>query len=88
VQLVESYRNAEGLPRQRVVASLGAADIPEDEKSLIAGEVTRRLRGGDEEELAGLGPELSGSAAGWVARIVGLAGRSGGARQQFKSAKP
>jgi len=82
VQLVESYRNAEGLPRQRVVASLGAADIPEDEKSLIAGEVTRRLRGGDEEELAGLGPELSGAAAGWVARIVGLAGRSGGARQE------
>ncbi len=32
VQLVESYRNAEGQSRQRVVASLGDADIPEGEK--------------------------------------------------------
>ena len=33
VQLVEAFRNAEGQPRQRVVASLGDAAIPEAEKS-------------------------------------------------------
>lgn len=82
VQLVESYRNAEGSPRQRVVASLGDADIPEAEKSLIAGAVTRRLRGASD----GAGedwfePELSADAAAWVTRIVALAGRSKGGRQ-------
>ncbi len=45
VQLVESYRNAEGSPRQRVVASLGAADLPVAEQASIAGAVTRALRG-------------------------------------------
>ena len=36
VQLVESFRNAEGSPRQRVVASLGDAEIPEAEQKAIA----------------------------------------------------
>lgn len=35
VQLVESYRNEEGQPRQRVVVSLGDAQLPEIEKHLI-----------------------------------------------------
>ncbi|MFT4638421.1 MAG: hypothetical protein ACI8T1_001742 [Verrucomicrobiales bacterium] len=50
LQLVESYRNAEGSPRQRVVASLGDAVIPEAEKDDIAGAVTRCLRGADRGE--------------------------------------
>jgi len=87
VQLVESYRNAEGSPRQRVVASLGDADIPEAEKTLIASTVTRHLRGAD----SGAGedwfePGLSADAAAWVARIVALAGRSKGGRQRVAAA--
>jgi len=87
VQLVESYRNAEGSPRQRVVASLGDADIPAAEKARVASAVTRRLRGGD----GGGGedwfePELSADAVAWVARIVALAGRSKGGRQRVAAA--
>jgi len=87
VQLVESYRNAEGSPRQRVVASMGDADIPEAEKPLIAGVVTRRLRGvegGEGEDW--FEPELSADAAAWVTRIVALAGRSKGGRQSVAGA--
>jgi len=36
VQLVESYRNAEGLPRQRIVGSIGDAAIPDVDKTRIA----------------------------------------------------
>ncbi len=35
VQLVESYRNAEGSPGQRVVASPGDAEVPEAEKTRV-----------------------------------------------------
>ena len=35
IQLVESDRNAEGQPRQRVVASLGDVDIPEPDRKAI-----------------------------------------------------
>ena len=76
VQLVESYRNAEGQPRQRVVASLGDADIPKVEKPLIASAVKRRLKG----DSNWFEPELYAVASGWVARIVQLAGRSRGTR--------
>ena len=87
VQLVESYRNAEGSPRQRVVASFGDADIPEAENASIAGAVTRRLRGADSGEDKDLfEPDLSADAAAWVARIVALAGRSRGGRQGVASA--
>ena len=82
VQLVESYRNAEGSPRQRVVASLGDAEIPVEEKALIAGEVTRRLRGGDDGQQDWFEPELSSEAVEWVTRIVQLAGRSKGGRKE------
>jgi hypothetical protein len=76
VQLVESFRNAEGQPRQRVIASLGDADIPEVEKPLIASAVARRLKG----DSNWFEPELSAVASEWVARIVQLAGRSRGTR--------
>ena len=87
LQLVESYRNAEGSPRQRVVASLGDAVIPVAEKEVIAGAVTRRLRGavsGESEDW--FEPDLSADAAAWVTRIVTLAGRSKGGRQGVASA--
>ena len=45
VQLVESYRNDAGQPRQRVVVSLGDVYIPEDEKKTIAHVVEKRMRG-------------------------------------------
>lgn len=72
VQLVESFRNAEGLPRQRVIASLGNVSIPQNQRHLIAKVVERQLCGNaDFFETA-----LSQEAAHWVARITQLAGRS------------
>jgi hypothetical protein len=35
VQWVESYRNQEGPPRQRVIVSLGDAQLPDPEQALI-----------------------------------------------------
>ena len=81
VQLVESYRNAEGQPRQRVVVSLGDADLPEGEKHLIARCVESHLLG--QEEL--LPVDLSEEAAAWVRRILQLAGRSKSAQAPFES---
>lgn len=69
VQLVESFRNEEGKPRQRVLASLGDAAIPEPEFKAIARAVELRLRRQDS-----LFPvELSSEAAAWVVRIVRIA---------------
>jgi len=51
LQLVESFRNPEGLPRQRVLASLGDASVPVDERGAIAKAVELRLRG-EESPLA------------------------------------
>lgn len=76
LQLVESFRNAEGQPRQRVVVSLGDARLPETEKNLIARAVENHLNGH-----ADLLPvDLSEEAAAWVRRILQLAGRSKSAR--------
>jgi len=72
VQLVYSYRNNEGLPRQRVLASLGDAQIPEGEKHRIARAVEQYLDG--TQDL--LDSDLSQEATVWVARIVQLLGRS------------
>lgn len=76
VQLVESYRNEEGQPRQRVVVSLGDAQLPEIEKHLIARSVENHLLG--QGDL--LPVELSEEASTWVRRILQLAGRSKSAR--------
>ena len=43
VQLVQSYRDEQAQPRQRVIASLGDARLPEGEKRAIAQAVERRL---------------------------------------------
>ena len=69
IQLVESYRNEEGQPRQRVVASLGDAALPQAERGAIAKAVELRLR--REETL--LPVILSAGAAAWVVRIVKIA---------------
>lgn len=73
VQLVQSYRNAEGQPRQRVVASLGDAKLPKGEERQIAQAVERRLQGNRDwfDDVS-----LSENAAAWVARVVQIAGRS------------
>ena len=76
LQLVESFRNEEGQPRQRVVVSLGDAKIPEDERNLIARCVENHLLG--QTELMPV--DLSEQAALWVRRILQLAGRSKSAR--------
>jgi transposase len=76
VQLIESYRNSESQPRQRVIASLGDAELPEDEKRAIAKAVESALRGqSDWLEVE----ELSQDAASWVAKILQLARKSKGA---------
>ena len=66
LQLVESYRNVEGQPRQRVIASLGDAALPEDEKRAIAKAVASALQG----QADWLDNEaLSHEASSWVARM-------------------
>jgi len=82
VQLVESFRNAEGQPRQRVVVSLGDAQIPAAEQKAISRAVEARLRG--ESDL--FEEELSEDGAAWVTRIVKLAERSKATRPTRKRA--
>jgi len=69
LQLVESFRNAEGQPRQRVLASLGNATIPPAEIKAVARAVELRLR--REESLLPIG--LSAEAAAWAVRITKIA---------------
>lgn len=76
LQLVESYRNNEGQPRQRVIVSLGDARLPELEAHRIARAVENHLSGDGEL----LPSELSQEAASWVMRILQLLGRSKSAR--------
>ena len=76
VQLVHSYRNSDGLPRQKLIAFLGDAAIPEPEKALIASAIERRIHGeGDFFDSS-----LSQEASAWVDRIVQLTGRSQAAK--------
>ena len=72
VQLVHSYRNAEGQPRQRILVSLGDAKIPESEKHRVAQAVEEYLQGTQDF----FASHLSQEAAAWVAKIVQLLGRS------------
>ncbi|MHC5062188.1 MAG: IS1634 family transposase [Planctomycetota bacterium] len=66
LQLLESYRNAEGNPRQRVVISLGNADIPEQHLKDIAIAVEKRLYG--RQEL--FSRDLPADAVDWIDTIV------------------
>ncbi len=72
LQLVESYRNPEGLPRQRVIASLGDAHIPEPSRIVIAQTVECKLKG--QAQL--LPSTLTQSEAQWVDQIIQIIERS------------
>ena len=72
VQLVESYRDQEGRPRQRIVASLGDASLPMGSERRIARCVQGRGRG--QRDL--FEAELSSAEAEWVDRIVKIAERT------------
>jgi transposase len=75
LQLVEAYRNAEGSPRQRVIASLGNATLPAGDPRHLAKAVEEQING-----QAGLSDgALSTETAAWVAEIASLAKRSKGA---------
>ncbi len=76
LQLVESYRNPEGQPRQRVVVSLGDAKLPPNQEQLIARCVEQHLLG--QPDL--LAAELSEESSAWVRRILQLVNRSKSAR--------
>jgi hypothetical protein len=73
VQLVESFRNSEGQPRQRILASLGDAHLPEVEKTCIARAVEDHLLGNPP---LSMDAPLSQGATSWVTRILQLLGRS------------
>lgn len=64
LQLLASYRNAEGKPRHRVVVSLGDVDVPAALWGVVSDAVELRLTG--QQSLIGLEP----AAAQWVDWIV------------------
>lgn len=77
LQLVEAYRNAEGQPRQRVVASLGNTTLPAGDPRLFAKAVEEQIKGQD----GLLEGALTDEAAAWVVHVASLAKRSKGATQ-------
>ena len=73
LQLIESYRDGEGRPRNRVVASLGNADIPREHRPLLAKVVEQRLRGDDGDLFESEYPDVVRE---WADRIVRQIDRS------------
>ncbi len=69
------------MPCQRVIASLGDAQIPEDEKKQIARAVGMRIK----KETPLFEEKLSGNATQWVTRIVRIAEQSKASRPVTKS---
>lgn len=78
MQLVESYRDREGRPRQRIVASLGDANVPESARPRIARCVQQRLQG--QRDL--FGTDLRDGEAEWVDRIVKIAEQTRSAQRE------
>ncbi len=72
LQLLESYRNPEGQPRHRVVASLGDVAIDKNNQSVLAKEVESQLYGQCNMNLS-----LSEENATWIDRIVKQVDRQG-----------
>jgi transposase len=66
LQLIQSFRNKENKPRQRIIVSLGDAAIPEPDQPLIARRVEHLLSG--QKEL--VPNELSPAQVHWVDRIL------------------
>jgi hypothetical protein len=77
LQLVEAYRNTEGQPRQRVVASLGNATLPAGVPRQLAKAIEDQINGQTEW----LDDGLSEETAAWVVHVASLAKRSKGAIQ-------
>ena len=75
LQLVEAYRNTEGQPRQRVVASLGNATLPAGNPRHLAKAVEEQINGQD----GLLDGALAQETAAWVVHVASLAKRSKGA---------
>ena len=75
LQLVEAYRNTEGQPRQRVVASLGNAALPAGDPRRLAKAVEDQLNG----QVGLLDEALTEETAAWVVHVAKLAKRSKGA---------
>ena len=75
LQLVEAYRNTQGQPRQRVVASLGGDTLPAGDPHLLAKAVEDEMNG----QAGLLDAALTAEAAAWVAHVAKLAKRSKGA---------
>jgi transposase len=77
LQLVEAYRNPEGQPRQRVLASLGNAALPAGDPRHLAKAVEHQINCQDNW----LDETISAEAAAWVVHVASLAKRSKGATQ-------
>jgi transposase len=73
LQLLESYRNAQGEPRHRVVVSLGDASLAEADQPLVAQLVEQRLRG--QAELPCVSDQAG--ALGWADAIAKRVEREG-----------
>ena len=73
---MQSYRNEEGQPRQRIVASLGKMDIPEESRNTVARYVEQSLRG--ERDL--FENEITTKEAEWIDYIVKIAERTRSAK--------
>ena len=68
LQLIQSFRNQDDKPRQRIIVSLGNADIPEPDRPIIASRISFLLS--NQVELI---PEvLTTTQASWVDRILKL----------------
>lgn len=76
LQLVQSYRNEEGLPRQRIVASLGKMNLPKESRRTVARCVEQSLRG--EQDL--FEDEITPQEAGWIDYIVKISERTRSAK--------
>jgi transposase len=81
LQLVESYRNTEGNPRQRVIVSLGNSALPAGDPRRLAKAIEDQICG--QQEL--LDDSLSTEAAAWVAKVASLAKHSKGATRSVSS---
>lgn len=73
MQLLEAYRNHQGQPRQRVVVSLGDAQIAAADQPLIAQAVSEQLYG--QKEL--VPREYSAAARQWIDQLVKRIDREG-----------
>ena len=75
LQLVEAYRNTEGQPRQRVVASLGNDTLPAGDPRRLAKAVEDQING----QADWLDKSITEATAAWVVQVAKLAKRSKGA---------